>query len=265
MPPKRPGISRLTALRRSPDRIKSRRTRFTMTTVRGHPTGEGFAMLSRRLVLTGFGASLLGGCVAARAPESEASPGLLVPLTRERFRVAAVDLGEIPPQYHRQIVEDPTGERPGTVVVDPDARFLYLVLRDRMALRYGVGVGRQGFTWSGAATVARKAAWPRWTPPPEMVARDRLARRWAAGMPGRADNPLGARALYLYQNGRDTLYRIHGTAEVWSIGRAVSSGCIRLLNADIIDLYNQVPTGTRVVVRRSRGPIADPLEEPEES
>jgi lipoprotein-anchoring transpeptidase ErfK/SrfK len=223
-------------------------------------------MLSRRHFLVCSGASLLGGCVTAQAPAPEpALAQYLVPPTREPFQVAAVDLGEIPPQYHRQIVDDPTGERPGTVVVDPDARFLYLVLRDGKAMRYGVGVGRQGFTWSGAATVARKAAWPRWTPPREMVARDRLARRWAAGMPGRADNPLGARALYLYQNGRDTLYRIHGTAEVWSIGKAVSSGCIRLLNADVIDLYNRVPTGARVVVRRSRGVVAsDFIEEFEE-
>jgi hypothetical protein len=97
-------------------------------------------------------------------------------------------------------------------------------------MRYGIGVGRDGFAWSGTATVARKAKWPRWTPPTEMLARDRRARRWAAGMPGGSENPLGARALYLYQNGRDTLYRIHGTFEPWSIGRAVSSGCIRLLN-----------------------------------
>jgi lipoprotein-anchoring transpeptidase ErfK/SrfK len=219
-------------------------------------------MLSRRLLLVGSGASLLGGCVTAPAPAPAPAAQLLVPATREPFTVAAVDLSEIPPQFHRQIVADPTGERPGTVVVDPEARFLYLVLRDGQAMRYGVGVGRQGFTWSGTATVARKAAWPRWTPPPEMVARDRMARRWAAGMPGRADNPLGARALYLYQNGRDTLYRIHGTAEAWSIGRAVSSGCIRLLNADVIDLYNRVPTGTRVVVRRSRGVVAS--DSPEE-
>jgi lipoprotein-anchoring transpeptidase ErfK/SrfK len=190
---------------------------------------------------------------------------MLVPASREPFEIAAVNLDEIPAQYHRQMVDDPTGERPGTIVVDPDARFLYLVQREGKAMRYGVGVGRQGFGWNGTATVARKAAWPRWTPPPEMVARDRMARRWAAGMPGRADNPLGARALYLYQGDRDTLYRIHGTAEVWSIGRAVSSGCIRLLNADIIDLYNRVPTGTRVVVRRSRGVIAsDVIEELEQ-
>ena len=215
-------------------------------------------MISRRIFLVGSGASLLSGCATAPAPVPPpvAAENLLAPPFGEPFRVAAVDLNEIPDRFHRQIVEDPTGERPGTVVVDPDARFLYLVMSGGKAMRYGVGVGRQGFAWSGTATVARKSAWPRWTPPPEMVARDRYARRWAAGMPGGSQNPLGARALYLYQNGEDTQYRIHGTAEQWSIGRAVSSGCIRLLNADIIDLYSRVPVGARVVVRRSRGVIA---------
>jgi lipoprotein-anchoring transpeptidase ErfK/SrfK len=211
-------------------------------------------LISRRLFLACAGASVLGGCVTAQtsAPEPDTAERLLLPETREPYKVAAVDLNEIPERYHRQIVEDPTGERPGTVVVDPGERFLYLVMPGGKAMRYGVGVGRQGFAWSGTATIARKAAWPRWIPPAEMVVRDRFARRWASGMSGGPENPLGARALYLYQNGRDTLYRIHGTAEAWSIGRAVSSGCVRLLNADVIDLYNRVPTGARVVVRRAR-------------
>ena len=217
-------------------------------------------MISRRVFLACSGASLLGGCVSSApqvaVPDSRIRGRLLVPSSPEPFRVAAVDLDGIPDQYHRQIMTDPTGEKPGTIVVDPDARFLFLVMAGGKAMRYGIGVGRDGFAWSGTATVARKAKWPRWTPPTEMLARDRRARRWAAGMPGGSENPLGARALYLYQNGRDTLYRIHGTFEPWSIGRAVSSGCIRLLNADVIDLYNRVPTGTRVVVRRSRGIVA---------
>lgn len=212
-------------------------------------------MITRRFFLACSGTSLLGGCVSSvpqvAAPNMQPRGRLLVPSSSEPFRVAAVDLNEIPSQYHRQLIADPTGERPGTIVVDPDARFLYLVMEGGKAMRYGIGVGREGFVWSGAATIARKANWPRWTPPLEMIARDRDARRWAAGMPGGPKNPLGARALYLYQNGRDTLYRIHGTFEPWSIGRAVSSGCIRLLNADVIDLYNRVPTGTRVLVRPS--------------
>jgi lipoprotein-anchoring transpeptidase ErfK/SrfK len=220
-------------------------------------------LISRSVFLACAGASLLGGCVTAQMPPPQpaVAENLLLPPSREPFRVAAVDLNEIPERYHRQVVDDPTGERPGTVVVDPDARFLYLVMPGGKAMRYGVGVGRQGFTWSGTARVERKSAWPRWIPPREMVARDRYARRWANGMPGGSANPLGARALYLYQNGRDTLYRLHGTAEAWSIGKAVSSGCIRLLNADVIDLYNRVPTGARVVVRKSHGVVEPEVSE----
>jgi lipoprotein-anchoring transpeptidase ErfK/SrfK len=214
-------------------------------------------LISRRVFLACSASSLLAGCVTSApqvaAPAARLGSGLLLPPSPEPFRVAAVDLDEIPDEDHRQIVSDSTGERPGTIVVDPDARFLYLVMEGGKAMRYGIGVGRDGFAWSGTATIARKAKWPRWTPPREMVARDPRARRWAAGMPGGSENPLGARALYLYQNGRDTLYRIHGTFEPDSIGQAVSSGCIRLLNADVIDLYNRVATGTRVVVRRSTG------------
>lgn len=175
--------------------------------------------------------------------------GILEPASSEPHRVAPVDLATIPAQYHRQIVSDPTGEEPGTIVVDPGRRYLYLVMADGKAMRYGVGVGREGFGWSGKATIKRKAKWPTWTPPKDMQARDPKARAYANGMPGGSDNPLGARALYLYQGNRDTLYRIHGTNEPQSIGRAVSSGCIRLLNADVIDLYDRVPIGTRVVVR----------------
>jgi lipoprotein-anchoring transpeptidase ErfK/SrfK len=152
-------------------------------------------------------------------------------------------------------VRDPTGEPPGTVVVDPSQRFLYLVTSEGRAIRYGIGVGREGFAWNGVATVQMKRQWPSWHPPVEMQARDARAREWRNGMPGGPTNPLGARALYLYRNGRDTLYRIHGTNEPRSIGRAVSSGCIRLLNADVIDLYNRVPIGTRVVVLPALGPM----------
>jgi lipoprotein-anchoring transpeptidase ErfK/SrfK len=117
-----------------------------------------------------------------------------------------------------------------------------------MAMRYGIGVGREGFSWSGDAVIQRKAEWPKWTPPAEMVARDPKAAEWANGLPGGLSNPLGARALYLFQGNRDTLYRIHGTTEPYSIGTNVSSGCIRLINQDIVDLYSRVPVGTRVVV-----------------
>jgi lipoprotein-anchoring transpeptidase ErfK/SrfK len=161
---------------------------------------------------------------------------------------ASATTAAIDPKYLRQRVRYPTRQPPGTVVVDPDAKFLYLVMADGTALRYGIGVGREGFGWSGSAEVARKAQWPRWTPPPAMIRRQPGLERYRRGMEPGLGNPLGARALYLYQNGRDTLYRIHGTNEPWSIGQNVSSGCIRLLNEDVVDLFTRVPIGARVVV-----------------
>jgi lipoprotein-anchoring transpeptidase ErfK/SrfK len=119
---------------------------------------------------------------------------------------------------------------------------------DFQAIRYGVGVGRDGFGWSGIVEIGRKAEWPVWTPPAEMIARDPKAAQYASGMPGGVDNPLGARALYLYKDGQDTIYRIHGTNEPWSIGMNISSGCIRMRNPDIEDLYARVPVGTKVIV-----------------
>lgn len=216
-------------------------------------------MLNRRFFLAGAAAAAIGGCTQglfiepmAYVPEN----GMLVPPAGEPFTVAPVNMANIPGQFHRQMVRDPTGQPPGTITVDPGQRFLYLSMADGRAMRYGIGVGRQGFGWSGEAVIQRKQKWPSWHPPVEMQARDENARRWADGMPGGSTNPLGARALYLYQNGRDTLYRLHGTAEPNSIGHAVSSGCVRLLNADIIDLYDRVPVGTRVVVLAASDPIA---------
>ena len=137
----------------------------------------------------------------------------------------------------------------GSLVVDTGERRLYYVQGDGTAIRYGVGVGREGFAWRGRERIARKAEWPGWTPPPEMIAREARDGRILPGhMEGGPDNPLGARALYLYRNGRDTHFRLHGTLEPYTIGQQVSSGCIRLINQDIIDLYNRVPTGTKVVV-----------------
>ncbi|MDP9137772.1 MAG: L,D-transpeptidase [Pseudomonadota bacterium] len=148
----------------------------------------------------------------------------------------------------RKVVEYASSEKPGTIVVDTRKRTLFYVLPERRAIAYGVGVGREGFTWSGVARVGRKAEWPRWIPPPEMVARDPLAAQFAEGMPGGRNNPLGARALYLFQGNADTLFRIHGTREPWTIGYAVSSGCIRMLNREVIDLYQRVEVGTKVIV-----------------
>ena len=148
------------------------------------------------------------------------------------------DLG---PSLRRQVVDYPTGEPAGTIVIDTSHAFLYLTLGGGKAMRYGIGVGRQGFTWSGTETIMRKAEWPDWYPPAEMVARQPYLPRFVAGGPG---NPLGARAMYLGH----TDYRIHGTNDPSSIGKHKSSGCIRLLNADVIDLYSRVGIGTKVVV-----------------
>ncbi len=142
-----------------------------------------------------------------------------------------------------------TGYKPGTIVVDPRNHYLYLVESRTRARRYGVGVGKAGRAFKGSAKIARKAKWPRWTPTPNMIRREpHKYARWAGGMPGGPGNPLGARALYLYRGGRDTLYRIHGTTQPWSIGRSVSNGCIRMLNAHVEDLYERVRPGTRVIV-----------------
>jgi lipoprotein-anchoring transpeptidase ErfK/SrfK len=145
----------------------------------------------------------------------------------------------------RRLVADPTGEPPGTLTINTRLRKLFLSLGDGRAYAYGIGVGRQGFTWKGVAEIGRKAFWPGWTPPPEMLARQP---ELPDHMDGGLDNPLGARALYLFEGNKDTLFRIHGTNEPKTIGHAVSSGCIRMLNADVIDLYGRVAKGTRVVV-----------------
>ena len=145
----------------------------------------------------------------------------------------------------RKEVDDPTRQPPGTVTINTRLRKLFLSLADGRAIEYRIGVGRQGFAWKGVAEVGRKAFWPGWTPPPEMLARSpELPEHVDGGM----ENPLGARALYLFQDKKDTLFRIHGTNEPRSIGKAVSSGCIRMLNSDVMDLYQRVAKGTRVVV-----------------
>jgi lipoprotein-anchoring transpeptidase ErfK/SrfK len=190
--------------------------------------------------------------------ESEYDPALLPPAESEiDFPIPPADLGKIPRQFHRQIVAYEGPERPGMIVVDPSARHLYHVREGGEAIRYGVGVGRAGFAWSGDAEIGMKRRWPRWVPPKEMVARDERAAKWANGQPGGPDNPLGARALYLYADGKDTLYRIHGTNDPTSIGKAKSSGCIRMLNQDVAELYLQAPLHTKVVVRPADGGVLE--------
>jgi lipoprotein-anchoring transpeptidase ErfK/SrfK len=155
----------------------------------------------------------------------------------------------VPAQYRRQSVRYPSNERAGTIIIDTRQKFLYLVTGPGTAIRYGVGVGREGFGWQGTVHVGRKAEWPTWTPPVQMRERERRrGRNLPVSMPGGQNNPLGARALYLYDGGRDTLFRIHGTNEPWTIGLNVSSGCIRLVNADVVDLYGRARVGAKVIV-----------------
>ena len=161
----------------------------------------------------------------------------------------AIDVSEINPAMLRQPVEYRTKEPAGTVIVDTAARHLYLVEGNGRAMRYGIGVGKAGLAFAGSATIKRKAEWPHWSPTENMMNREPARyRHMAAGLDGGIDNPLGPRAMYLYQGDRDTMFRIHGTTEPATIGHAVSSGCVRLMNQDVIDLYSRVKNGARVVV-----------------
>lgn len=167
------------------------------------------------------------------------------------FQIAAIPVAKVASRLYRQEVSYRTKQRVGTIVVDTGARFLYLVQSGGRAMRYGIGVGKAGFAWSGSAHIGWKQEWPKWTPPKEMIARRPDLAKYSAdngGMPGGPANPLGARALYLMKDGKDTLFRLHGTPQWASIGTAASSGCIRLMNQDVIDLYKRVPQGTKVVV-----------------
>ncbi len=171
------------------------------------------------------------------------------PVTNEPFPIDGIDLGARSPELFRQEVAFSGPYRPGTVVVNIAQRRLYLVQAGGRALRYAVGVGREeALNFQGSAIIGRKAEWPSWTPTATMIGAIPRYAAYAGGMPGGPDNPLGARALYLYRDGQDTHFRLHGTMEPETIGTAVSSGCIRLVNQDIIDLYNRVPVGAPVVV-----------------
>jgi lipoprotein-anchoring transpeptidase ErfK/SrfK len=172
----------------------------------------------------------------------------------ERFPVAAIDLTKVNPAFLRREVAYPTPEAPGTIVVDPAGHYLYYIMPGGRAIRYGVGVGKEGFEWTGVATINSKQEWPDWYPPAEMIERrpdikeQLVDLQSGRGVPGGLRNPIGARGLYLWQDGKDTLYRIHGTIEPHTIGQSVSSGCIRMINQDVIDLYGRVPVGTEVKV-----------------
>jgi len=167
--------------------------------------------------------------------------------------IPALPLEKIPEAYRRQVVEYKTDQVPGTIIIDPSKRLLYYVMDKTTAIRYGIAVGAAGFEWSGEAVVAEKKVWPTWTPPPEMIERKPELAKWKNGQPGGPTNPLGARAIYLLSNGVDYGYRIHGTPEWFSIGRNASSGCIRMINQDVMDLYARIKGGEKVVVLTASG------------
>ena len=201
-----------------------------------------------------FGLAALGICLAALAApnmSAAATPTVIeAPSGADEMKVddqpgyvPSAESEQLDPQYQRQMVFYRTTEPPGTIIVQTSEKYLYLVQGGNRALRYGIGVGRDGFQWKGLVKIARKQEWPDWRPPPEMIQRQPYLPRFMAGGPG---NPLGARAMYLGA----TVYRIHGTNQPDTIGSKVSSGCFRLINPDVIDLYDRVPVGTRVIVRQ---------------
>ena len=185
------------------------------------------------------------------APDSSYYAGVYGSISDGGYIIPAVPYQQINQRYYRQEVADPFGEAPGTIIVDTKDRFLYLTQGGGRAMRYGVGIGREGFAWSGRGVIQWKQAWPRWKPPNEMVARQPHLEPYSianGGMEPGLMNPLGARAMYIFKDGQDTLYRLHGTPEWNSIGKAVSSGCVRLINQDVIDLYDRVRVKAPILV-----------------
>lgn len=184
--------------------------------------------------------------------------GASLSMSQEAIAHRSTEPFAVDPIYLPQQVDFPPDYAAGTIVVDTASRFLYLVEGLGRARRYGIGVGRAGLAWAGTAEVGRKAKWPSWTPTANMIRREPYKyAKYANGVAGGRSNPLGSRALYLYRNGRDTYYRIHGTTEPWTIGKAVSNGCIRLINEHVEDLYERVPVGTTVVVRHGNEIISE--------
>jgi len=193
--------------------------------------------------LTVTAAFLVSGANAQMRPPSTLG-NQIVDVPEKPGYVPSPDEEQLDPQFRRQPVYFRTNEPPGTIIIHTDERFLYLVQGDNRALRYGIGVGRDGFQWAGLQKISRKAEWPDWTPPPEMIVRQPYLPRFMAGGPG---NPMGSAALYL----GSTVYRIHGTNMPNTIGMAISSGCFRLVNSDVSDLFQRVPVGTRVIIRQA--------------
>ena len=206
--------------------------------------------MKRRSFLVGSAALAalgLAGCATGGMSFAEAER-VYGPLPDERFPVPAVNINKVDPKYLRRKVRYASNEAVGTIIVDPKHYYVYRIEGDGYATRYGANVGRQGFLWSGDAYIGRKAEWPVWTPPREMIARQPEVAQYAGGMPPGLGNPLGARTLYLYQNGKYTLYTIYSTIMPETIGKGVSSGCVGLLTQDTLHLYDQTPVDTKVIV-----------------
>ena len=209
-------------------------------------------LLNRRSFLFGsaVGLSALGlsGCVTSDYMSRAEAEKVYGAVPDEKFPIPAVDVTKFDPKYYRKTVRYDSDEATGTIIVDPSKYYVYRIEGDGNATRYGANVGREGFLWSGDAYVGRKAEWATWTPPKEMIQRQPEAAKYARGMPGGLDNPLGARTLYLYQNGKYTLYTIYASSDPETIGTNLTSGCTGLLSQDMIDLYSRTPVKTKVVV-----------------
>jgi lipoprotein-anchoring transpeptidase ErfK/SrfK len=213
---------------------------------------HGAGWLSRRSFLAGSAASLgalgLAGCATQEGMSLAEAEKVYGAVPDKKFPIPAVDLSGVDPKYFRRTVRYESSEAPGTIIVDSANYYVYRIEGEGSATRYGANVGRQGFLWNGEAYVGRKAEWPVWTPPPEMIKRQPEVAKYARGMPGGLENPLGARTLYLYQNGRYTLYTLYSTIEPETIGTNLTSGCTGLLTQDMIDLYDRTPVKTKVIV-----------------
>jgi lipoprotein-anchoring transpeptidase ErfK/SrfK len=214
-------------------------------TVAGFPeTGEVEMASAGRTMFGHILVTLVLTCASATSLPAQGIRLPLITMPIEEQPGFVPDSEQVASAFRRQVVFYRTTEPPGTIIVETSERFLYLVQGNNRAVRYGIGVGRDGFQWSGLLKISRKAEWPDWRPPPEMIARQPYLPRFMAGGPG---NPMGARALYL----GETIYRIHGTNQPQTIGQSVSSGCFRLVNPDVIDLFERVPVGTKVVVHQT--------------
>lgn len=208
--------------------------------------------LSRRSFLVGSALGLggfgLAGCATSDNMSQAEAAKLYGAAPNEKFPIPATDVSKVDPKYYRRTVRFDTKEAPGVIIVDPANYYVYKVEENGLATRYGANVGRDGFRWNGNAYVGRKAEWATWTPPREMIKRQPEVAKWARGMPGGLENPLGARTLYLYQNGAYTLYTIYASSDPESIGNGVTSGCVGLLSQDMMHLYANTPVKTKVVV-----------------